>query len=47
MYYPDRLRKLKLPTLAYRRIRGDTIEIWATVKLGDTLAFLVKPCCSC
>ena len=21
--------------------------IWATVKLGDTLAFLVKPCCSC
>ena len=22
-------------------------RIWATVKLGDTLAFLVKPCCSC
>ena len=22
-------------------------HIWATVKLGDTLAFLVKPCCSC
>ena len=22
-------------------------NIWATVKLGDTLAFLVKPCCSC
>ena len=21
--------------------------IWATVKLGDTLAFFVKPCCSC
>ena len=26
--YPDRLRKLKLPTLAYRRIRGDMIEIY-------------------
>ena len=25
MSYPDRLRKLKLPTLAYRRIRGDMI----------------------
>ena len=23
------------------------IYIWATVKLGDTLAFFVKPCCSC
>ena len=23
------------------------ISIWVTVKLGDTLAFLVKPCCSC
>ena len=28
MSYPDRLSKLKLPTLAYRRIRGDTIEIY-------------------
>ena len=26
--YPDRLRKLTLPTLAYRRIRGDMIEIY-------------------
>jgi len=24
--YPDRLRKLKLPTLTYRRARGDMIE---------------------
>ena len=24
--YPERLRKLKLPTLAYRRIRGDMIQ---------------------
>ena len=28
MSYPDRLRKLKLPTLANRRIRGDMIEIY-------------------
>ena len=28
MSHPDRLRKLKLPTLAYRRIRGDMIEIY-------------------
>ena len=26
--YPDRLRKLKLPTLAYRRIRGDMIQAY-------------------
>ena len=26
--YPDRLRKLKLPTLAYRRIRGDMIQVY-------------------
>ena len=28
MSYPDRLRKVKLPTPAYRRIRGDMIEIY-------------------
>ena len=28
MSYPDRLRKLKLPTIAYRRIRGDMKEIY-------------------
>ena len=26
--YPERLRKLKLPTLAYRRIRGDMIQVY-------------------
>ena len=26
--YPERLRRLKLPTLAYRRIRGDMIEVY-------------------
>ena len=30
--YPDRLRKLKLPTLTYRRARGDMIEMF-TCKL--------------
>ena len=26
--YPERLRKLKLPTLAYRRLRGDMIQVF-------------------
>ena len=26
--YPERLRKLKLPTLSYRRLRGDLIETY-------------------
>ncbi|KAK3084399.1 hypothetical protein FSP39_012905 [Pinctada imbricata] len=26
--YPERLRKLKLPTLSYHRIRGDMIEVF-------------------
>ena len=26
--YPDRLRKLKLPTLSYRRLRGDMIDTY-------------------
>ena len=26
--YPDRLRKLKLPTLTYRRARGDMMETY-------------------
>ena len=28
MEYEDRLRKLKLPTLSYRRLRGDLIEVY-------------------
>ena len=28
MEYQDRLRKLKLPSLAYRRVRGDLIEVY-------------------
>ena len=31
MSYPDRLRKLKLPTLAYGRIRGDMIELYKLI----------------
>ena len=31
MSYPDRVRKLKLPTLAYRRIRGDMIELYKLI----------------
>ena len=26
--YPERLRKLKLPTLAFRRVRGDMIQTY-------------------
>jgi len=28
LHYEDRLRRLKLPTLKYRRIRGDMIELY-------------------
>jgi hypothetical protein len=30
--YPERLNKLGLPTLAYRRIRGDMIEVYIIIK---------------
>ena len=29
--YPERLKKLKLPTMAYRRIRGDMIETYEII----------------
>ena len=29
--YPERLKKLKLPTLAYRRARGDMTEVYKIV----------------
>lgn len=29
--YPERLKKLKLPTLAYRRVRGDMIETYKII----------------
>ena len=33
--YPDRLRKLNLPTLAYRHVRGDMIQVYKmTCKTG-------------
>lgn len=32
--YPARLRKLKLPTLAYRRLRGDMIQVYKLVAKG-------------
>ena len=30
--YPERLKKLKLPTLMYRRLRGDLIEVYKIMK---------------
>ena len=35
MTYPERLKKLKLPTLAFRRARGDMIEVYKMLaKIG-------------
>ena len=34
--YAERLEKLDLPTLAYRRLRGDLIEMYKHVKTYDT-----------
>ena len=35
MEYSERLKKLKLPTLAYRRVRGDMIEVYKMLaKIG-------------
>ena len=33
--YPDRLEALKLPTLAYRRARGDMINVYKIVEAGQ------------
>jgi hypothetical protein len=30
--YEERLRKLKLPTLGYRRVRGDMIKMYKIIK---------------
>jgi len=30
--YPERVKKIRLPTLAYRRIRGDMIEVYNIIK---------------
>ena len=34
MNYEERLRFLKLPTLIYRRLRGDMIELWKMLNGG-------------
>ena len=33
MEYPDRLKKLKMPTLKYRRLWGDMIETLSRVSM--------------
>jgi hypothetical protein len=30
--YPERIKKLKLPTIAHRRIRGDMIETYKLIR---------------
>ena len=34
--YKDRLKKLKLPTLKYRRIRGDVIKVYNKILTNDS-----------
>ena len=42
--YPQRLRALKLPTLVYRRLRGDMIETYKVIrKVYDTEAAPIMP----
>ena len=36
LQYSERLKLLNLPTLVYRRLRGDAIEIFKHLKLYDT-----------
>ena len=42
--YPERLKKLKLPTLTYRRHRGDMIEVYKMLhdKYDDNITTLLK-----
>jgi len=43
--YPDRLRKLKLPTLTHRRARGDMIDTYKLLsgKYDDQASLQLKP----
>ena len=45
MSYPDRLRKLSLPTLPFRRLRGDMIETYKSLKgiIDISLPALITP----
>jgi len=40
--YIERLKQLKLPTLKYRRLRGDMIEVFKIVKNYYDLEAVVK-----
>ena len=44
--YKERLRKLELPTLVYRRARGDMIELYKHFHIynQDSLSTSFKPC---
>ena len=43
--YPERLRKLRIPTLAYRRVRGDMIQVFKLLNDGydPSLPKLLEP----
>ena len=47
LHYEDRLRQLQLPTLKYRRIRGDMIElykIFAGIYDNETTEWITGKC---
>jgi hypothetical protein len=39
--YPERLKKLKLPTIAYRRIMGDMIETYKIINENFPSIYLI------
>ena len=43
--YPERLEHLKLPSLSYRRARGEMIEVWKMINVYDqeVIPTLLKP----
>ena len=40
--YPERLRALKLPTLVYRRLRGDMIETYKVIMTGSDRSTITR-----
>ena len=40
--YKERLRKLKLPTVKYRRLRGDMFEVFKIINMYSTVSVPVR-----
>ena len=41
MAYEDRLKVLKIPSLSYRRVRGDLIEVYKIINKKEDIDFEV------